>query len=52
MFTPFALAGKHSPLQIANLGPRQLQFTLQCGIGLGTRGLEFTQNSLVAPRRQ
>jgi hypothetical protein len=47
MFVPFALAGEYALLQIADLAPRQVQFSLQCGVRLDASRLELTQNALV-----
>ena len=40
MFVPFALAGEYALLQIADLAPRQVQFSLQCGVRLDAMRLE------------
>jgi len=48
MFVPFALAGEYASLQIADLAPRQVQFSLQCGVRLASCCLEFTQDALVS----
>jgi hypothetical protein len=47
MFVPFALAGEYASLQIADLTPCQVQFSLQCGVRLDASRLEFTQDALV-----